>query len=75
MILSHLFIIGFDASLNTCYNAVDRHVLSGRGNQIAIIYDSPVTNVKKKITYEQLQSQIIQFSGALKKLVWLKAIV
>ena len=57
-----------DASLNTCYNAVDRHVLSGRGNQIAIIYDSPVTNVKKKLTYEQLQSQIIQFSGALKKL-------
>ena len=40
----------------------------GKGNQIAIIYDSPVTNIKK-ITYEQLQNQIIQFSGALKIVV------
>jgi propionyl-CoA synthetase len=43
-------------------------VLSGKGNQTAIIYDSPVTNIKKKISYKQLQGQIIQFSGALKKL-------
>ena len=57
-----------DGRLNTCYNAIDRHVLSGRGNQTAIIYDSPVTNIKKKISYKQLQGQIIQFSGALKKL-------
>ncbi len=57
-----------DGRLNTCYNAIDRHVLSGKGNQIAIIYDSPVTNIKKKISYKQLQGQIIQFSGALKKL-------
>ena len=57
-----------DGRLNTCYNAIDRHVLSGRGNQTAIIYDSPVTNVKKQISYNQLQRQIIQFSGALKKL-------
>ena len=35
-----------DAKVNTCYNAVDRHVLSGRGNQAAIIYDSPVTDTK-----------------------------
>lgn len=57
-----------DGRLNTCYNAVDRHVLSGKGNQTAIIYDSPVTNIKKKISYKRLQEQIIQFSGALKKL-------
>ena len=57
-----------DGRLNTCYNAIDRHVLSGKGNQTAIIYDSPVTNIKKKISYKQLQGQIIQFSGALKKL-------
>ena len=57
-----------DGRLNTCYNAIDRHVLSGRGNQTAIIYDSPVTNVKKQISYNQLQRQIIQFSGALNKL-------
>ena len=37
-----------DATLNTCYNAIDRHVLAGRGEQDAIIYDSPVTNNKKK---------------------------
>ena len=57
-----------DGRLNTCYNAIDRHVLSGKGNQTAIIYDSPVTNIKKKISYKRLQEQIIQFSGALKKL-------
>ncbi|MDC1086043.1 propionyl-CoA synthetase [Alphaproteobacteria bacterium] len=57
-----------DGRLNTCYNAIDRHVLSGKGNQTAIIYDSPVTKIKKKISYKQLQGQIIQFSGALKKL-------
>ncbi|XP_030116401.4 acyl-CoA synthetase short-chain family member 3, mitochondrial isoform X3 [Taeniopygia guttata] len=40
--------------LNICYNAVDRHVENGRGDQIAIIYDSPVTNTKDKITYKEL---------------------
>ena len=38
------------AECNTCYNAVDRHVAT-RGNQAAIIYDSPVTNTKRSITY------------------------
>ncbi len=57
-----------DGTLNTCYNAIDRHVLSGRGEQDAIIYDSPVTNTKKKITYSQLQYQVSQFAGALTKL-------
>ena len=57
-----------DGTLNTCYNAIDRHVLSGRGKQDAIIYDSPVTNTKKKITYSQLQYQVSQFAGALIKL-------
>ena len=57
-----------DGTLNTCYNAIDRHVLSGRGEQDAIIYDSPVTNTKKKITYSQLQYQVSQFAGALIKL-------
>ena len=57
-----------DGTLNTCYNAIDRHVLSGRGEQDAIIYDSPVTNTKKRITYSQLQYQVSQFAGALIKL-------
>ena len=37
-----------EATLNTSYNAIDRHVIAGRGEQDAIIYDSPITNVKKK---------------------------
>lgn len=44
--------------LNICYNAVDRHVENGRGDQIAIIYDSPVTNTKEKITYKELLEQV-----------------
>ncbi len=51
--------------LNTCYNAVDRHVANGRGGQNAIIYDSPVTGAQKKITYSELQDQVATFAGAL----------
>src|SRR5829696_2275712 len=40
---------------NTCWNAVDRHVVGGRAEQTAIIYDSPVTGTKQAITYGQLQ--------------------
>ena len=39
-----------DGRLNTCFNAVDRHVLAGRGEQNAIIYDSPITGAKSKVT-------------------------
>lgn len=42
-----------------CYNAVDRHVESGRGEQPAIIYDSPVTGTKQIITFRELQDQVI----------------
>lgn len=41
-----------------CYNAVDRHVESGRGEQVAIIYDSPVGGAKGAITYRELQDQV-----------------
>ena len=51
--------------LNTCYNAVDRHVESGRGNQTAIIYDSPVTQTVRKITYQELLEQVSLFAGVL----------
>jgi propionyl-CoA synthetase len=54
--------------LNTCYNAVDRHVEAGRGDQPAIIYDSPVTDTVKKITYRELQDQVSRFAGALRGL-------
>ena len=52
--------------LNTCYNAVDHHVASGRGDQPAIIYDSPVTDTIRTITYNQLQEETSTFAGVLK---------
>lgn len=52
--------------LNTCYNAVDRHVDTGRGDQLALIYDSPVTNTIKKYTYYQLRDAVAQCAGALR---------
>ncbi len=53
------------ATLNTCYNAVDRHVAQGRGAQTAIIYDSPVTDTIRKISYAELQDQVARFAGVL----------
>lgn len=44
--------------LNICYNAIDRHVENGRGDQIAIIHDSPVTNTKEFITYKEVLEQV-----------------
>ncbi len=52
--------------LNTCYNAVDRHVEQGRGDQTAIIHDSPVTDTIRKITYRELRDQVAVFAGALR---------
>ncbi|HAM50135.1 MAG TPA: propionyl-CoA synthetase [Nitrospiraceae bacterium] len=54
--------------LNTCYNALDRHVESGRADQIALIYDSPVTNQIQTFTYRELLGQVSRFAGALKGL-------
>ncbi len=51
--------------MNTCYNAIDRHVEGGRADQTAIIYDSPVTDTKKKISYKELQDQVATFAGGL----------
>ncbi|CAO3401108.1 propionyl-CoA synthetase [Azospirillum palustre] len=51
--------------LNTCYNAVDRHVEGGRGDQAAIIYDSPVTQTVQTITYAELLNQVARFAGVL----------
>uniref|UniRef100_A0A674AMH7 Acyl-CoA synthetase short-chain family member 3, mitochondrial n=1 Tax=Salmo trutta TaxID=8032 RepID=A0A674AMH7_SALTR len=53
--------------LNVCYNAVDRHVESGRGDQPAIIYDSPVTGTKQTITFRELQEQVSRLAGVLVK--------
>ena len=56
------------ARLNTCLNALDCHVAAGRGRQTAIIYDSPVTGIIHKITYEQLLADVSHFAGALQSL-------
>ena len=55
-----------DGQVNTCFNAVDRHVAAGRGDQAAIVHDSPVTNTKSTITYAQLKDQTARLAGALR---------
>ena len=52
--------------LNTCYNCVDLHVENGRGDQAALIYDSPVTGTQRTITYARLQDDVARFAGALR---------
>ena len=54
-----------DSEVNTCYNAVDRHVLNGRGDQKAIIYDSPITDTKYSITFSELLEKVAVLAGAL----------
>ena len=54
-----------DGVVNTCYNAVDRHVEAGKGEQVAIIYDSPITGTKDKITFAQLKGRVASLAGAL----------
>ncbi len=51
--------------VNTCHNAVDRHVDAGRGDQLALIYDSPITGSMAKLTYRDLRDVVARFAGAL----------
>ncbi len=55
-----------DAQVNTCWNAVDRHVEAGHGARMAIIHDSPVTDTVEKITYGELQTRVASLAGALR---------
>lgn len=55
-----------DAKVNTCWNAVDRHVEAGRGEQTAIIYDSPITHTKREISYVELRNRVANLAGALR---------
>ncbi len=55
-----------DGVTNTCYNALDLHIDSGKGEKLAIIYDSPITGTKKNITYNELKEKVSLFAGALK---------
>jgi propionyl-CoA synthetase len=54
--------------VNTCYNALDRHVENGRADQVAMIYDSPVTSTVKTFTYRELLDLVARFAGVLASL-------
>jgi propionyl-CoA synthetase len=54
-----------DGELNVCHNALDRHVDAGRGEQAALIYDSPVTGTQRTYTYAQLRDETARFAGVL----------
>ncbi|MGI9365015.1 MAG: propionyl-CoA synthetase [Rhizobiaceae bacterium] len=54
-----------DGTCNTCYNAVDRHVLGGRADQTALIYDSPITGNKRSYTYAEVKSEVEALSAVL----------
>ncbi|XP_005996066.1 acyl-CoA synthetase short-chain family member 3, mitochondrial isoform X1 [Latimeria chalumnae] len=56
-----------DGEFNICYNAIDRHIENGCGDQIAIIYDSPVTSTKETITYREVFEQVSKLAGVLVK--------
>ena len=53
------------AKVNTCWNALDRHVEGGRADQLALIHDSPITGTQTKFTYRELRDAVARFAGAL----------
>lgn len=55
-----------DGVCNTCYNAVDRHVERGRADQLAIIYDSPITDTKQSFTYAQVKEEVVALAAVLR---------
>jgi propionyl-CoA synthetase len=57
-----------DGVLNTCYNALDRHVEHGRGDQLALVHDSPVTDTRRTFTYSELRDEVARLAGALTEL-------
>jgi propionyl-CoA synthetase len=52
--------------LNSCYNALDRHVEGGRADQLALVYDSPVTQTMKRFTFRELKNAVALVAGALR---------
>ncbi|MEP4485133.1 MAG: propionyl-CoA synthetase [Halioglobus sp.] len=57
-----------DGITNACYNALDVHVAAGRGEQAALVYDSPLADAKQQYTYAQLLAAVAQFAGSLSQL-------
>ncbi|KAK0635549.1 hypothetical protein B0T17DRAFT_482514 [Bombardia bombarda] len=56
-----------DGEISTCYNCLDRHVLAGRGDAPAILYDSPATNTKQRLTYSELLTEVEIFAAVLRQ--------
>ena len=56
------------ARLNTCWNALDRHVAAGRGERVALIWDSPVTGEIRHFTYRELRAEVARLAGVLMSL-------
>ena len=54
-----------DAACNACFNALDRHVIAGRGDRAAILYDSPVTSTKRRISYAELLDEVATLASVL----------
>lgn len=54
-----------DGRINACYNAIDIHVEAGRGEQTAIIHDSPVTGSQRRLSYQELLDEVSRFAGAM----------
>ena len=57
-----------DGELNSCYNALDHHVATGRSDQLALIYDSPVTDTVRQYTYRELCDEVARVAGAIRAL-------
>ncbi|HET6626157.1 MAG TPA: propionyl-CoA synthetase [Nocardioidaceae bacterium] len=55
-----------DGTLNTCYNALDRHVVAGHADRTALVYDSPVSDTKQRLSYAELLEKVAAFAGALR---------
>ena len=64
-----------DAELNTCANALDRHVANGRADQAALIYDSPVTDTQRTYTYAELLDETARFAGSSRVWAWARVTV
>ncbi|KEY68957.1 hypothetical protein S7711_04622 [Stachybotrys chartarum IBT 7711] len=56
-----------DGEISTCYNCLDRHVLAGNGDAVAVYYDSPVTKAKETYTYSRLLDEVEVLAGALRE--------
>jgi propionyl-CoA synthetase len=57
-----------DGQLNTCHNALDRHVEAGHGDRDALVYDSPVTGTVRRYSYAELRDEVARFAGVLRGL-------